>query len=250
MKGPAAIALTALLSSTVIFPASASELAQPSPINNVLYLHYNMTYHQGWMNVNISDDGDDGWSYYGGIFGFTEPIYLRFIMKPGLNGSVCLITDPARNWTVHVGHYEGYGKIRDVKGALMVGDHYCQTAPESGDSFDFTFVPGIATLTSSTAIIFNLSFVGQGGDFVPNDLHILTGGNSTLAVPIVAVDSDGDGHDDTRDAYPLDPTRWQKPKPVAARGFLPGFDALAMVVALGILAASFTRRERRLQRFR
>jgi hypothetical protein len=112
MKGPAAIALTALLSSTVIFPASASELAQPSPINNVLYLHYNMTYHQGWMNVNISDDGDDGWSYYGGIFGFTEPIYLRFIMKPGLNGSVCLITDPARNWTVHVGHYEGSGMSR------------------------------------------------------------------------------------------------------------------------------------------
>lgn len=229
-----------------------AETPQPSPANNNLYLHYNLTHNQGWMDVDVTDPGDDGWSYHGAIFGFTGPFYVRFIMNPALNGSLCLMTEPTRSWTAHIGYYEGPGHFADVKGALTVGEYFCITGPESKDSFNFTFFPGVPVLRQETAIIFDLSFGLRGGDFIPNDLDILTGGNSTLAVPIVAVDSDGDGHNDTQDAFPSDPARWEKPKPVPepARGFLPGFDALLAVVAFGIMAGGLVRRQRPWRRLR
>jgi hypothetical protein len=219
----------------IAFPIGASaEPAQLSPTNNTLYLHYNMTYQQGWMNVNVTDTGDDGWYYHGAIFGFTGPNYVRFIMMPALNGSLRLITDPARIWTAHIGYYEGLGRFVNMTGALTVGEYSSKTGTEWNGSPNFTFVPGVSALEQKTAIIFNLTFIMRGGDFVPNDLHLLTGGNSTLAIPIVAVDSDGDGHDDTRDAFPADPARWEKPGAASAKGFLPGFDGQAALVSLGV----------------
>ena len=53
-------------------------------------------------------------------------------------------------------------------------------------------------------------------------------------------DDDGDGHNDTKDAYPLDPTRWEKPK--TGPNPIPGFDTLAFVIVTGILAIAFPRR--------
>lgn len=219
-----------------------SDPSQLSPTNNVLYLHYNETRREGWMNTLSNETGDDGWNLYGGIFGYTARIPLSFPMKPRLDPALCLTMDPAGVWRVRVDHYEGRGEIVDVIGALTAGNYSCSTTPGALQPYEFAFVTGRGMVLPGMDIIFNFSFVAEGGDFIGNDIHILTNGKSNMTLPILATerDSDGDGHNDTVDAYPQDPTKWEKPEPKPKP--MPGFDALPAVLAITILAATFVKR--------
>jgi len=227
---------------TAIHGGAETDTTQLSPTNNVLYLHYNETRREGWMDTLPNETGDDGWNFYGGIFGYTPRIPLSFPMKPRLDPALCLTMDPAGVWRVRVDHYEGRGRIVDVIGALTAGDYYCSTAPAADQPYVFAFATGIIVVRPGTDIIFNFSFIAEGGDFVGNDIHILTNGRSNMTIPILATerDSDGDGHNDTVDAYPQDATRWQKPEPKPRP--MPGFDALPAVLAIVMLAVAFVKR--------
>lgn len=227
---------------TAINCGAESDTTQLSPNNNVLHLHYNETRREGWMNTLPNETGDDGWNFYGGIFGHTARIPLSFPMKPRLDPALCLTMDPAVAWRVRVDHFEGRGRIVDVIGALTAGNYSCSTTPGAVQPYEFAFVPGFGMVRPGMDIIFNLSFVAEGGDFVGNDIHILTNGKSNMTLPILATerDSDGDGHNDTVDAYPQDPARWQKPEPRPRP--MPGFEALPAVLAIVILAVAFVKR--------
>lgn len=235
------LVLLAMLAAAI--PCGAElDTIQLSPTNNVLYIHYNETRREGWMDTLPNETGDDGWNFHGGIFGNTWCIPLSFPLRPRLDPALCLTMDPAGVWRVQVDHFEGRGRIVDVLGSLTAGNYSCSTTPGAVQPYDFAFVPGIGMVRPGMDIIFNFSFVAQGGDFIGNDIHILTNGRSNMTMPILAAerDSDGDGHNDTVDVYPQDATR--REKPTTASKPMPGFDALPLMIATMVLVAAFARR--------
>ena len=248
---------------TTASPGIEAEAPQPSTVNNRLYLHYNMTQDEGWMNTDPNDTNDTGWRNIYGLFQETRRD-LDFPMKPSLYNNNSLVLNATRPWVIGVCLLSD--RPTEVNGQLRIdGVYQCARilVADGNGWFYMEYEVGLGFVDYRWNLTFNISFMMHSGDFIAPYYKLETNGHSNLTIPINATepdtdndgspdsvdpDDDDDGHNDTGDAYPLDPTKWEEPPP--AKGFLPGFDALAMVVALGILAASFTRRKRRLQRFR
>lgn len=234
-----------------------AEAPQPSCMNNQLFLHYNMTRNEGWMDTDPDGAGDTGWHNICGLFMETRRL-LSFPLKPSLNNTNTLSMNATHKWSVGIcllGDKPG-----DVTGGLAIDGVFSCSKNLLADGkgwFCMEYDVGLGFIDHRWNLTFNISFMMHGGDLVAPNFELLTRGHSNLTFPIMATepdtdndglpdlvdpDDDGDGHNDTDDAYPPDPTRWEKPRP--AGGFLPGFDALMAIIAIGIIAVMLIRRRR------
>ena len=237
-----------------------AEIPQTSPTNNVLFLHGNESKHDGWMNADQNDTVDSEWSGGGG---FINYIFMSFPLRPALNSSRFLILNSSEKWTirVHAIPWKEGGNPSEPKGVtgnLTVANHSdCLTDfKRDGEYYIFRLDGGCDVIYPSWNIVFNFS-CSSGSCIDTTHIKVYTDGTSNVTIPIIGTDidtdldgipnskdpdDDGDGHNDTSDAYPLDQSRWEKEKHKS--GFLPGFDALPTLFVLCIMTVIILRRNR------
>ena len=244
------------------FPMGACwEIAQPSPENNTLYFHYQPENKTGWMNTILN--GSTSASYKWDARGFGKIQTFTFPLNPGLDANHNLVMDLEECWTirVHINNTLLYGGPLPfiINGTLTLGNYSVSSEMDQREDkiciFEFRSDCDVILNKWNITFTVTISTHSEGG-FYPEDLELITDGSSNLTMPILAMDADtdddgiinsrdpdddNDGHNDTKDAYPTDPKRWQ---PTPARGLLHWYDALAMVIMIGLLVASFDRHER------
>jgi len=239
-------------------PVACAEVVipQPSPANDTLYLHYNQN--SSWMNAEKNQtNGVKTAGWYG-------PISISFPMIPGLNRSTFLILNASNDWVArfHVSvttHSVKYTTIQNANASITVGN-YSYMSRESevvDDNYTFYFSDCIDFIRPEWEINLTLKYMGPAVDIGLPLVTIYTDGSSYLKIPITATDidtdhdnipnsldpdDDNDGHNDIKDAYPQDPTKWENPEPV--KTFVPGFDVLPAFVALGVSISLVFRKRR------
>ena len=241
-------------------PAGA-EMPQPSPTNDTLFLH--SAGQTTWMNAEKNQ------TTCGLAAGGSGRNSFNFPLDPALDPSTFLILNVSGDWVacIHATcvYYPGRnGTLQGLNASIVLNDfkYYSKEPEKVDDKYIFRFSVDLDIIKPQWAIDFTFRYFGPDTG-PPPFVTIFTDGSSYIQMPIVATDidtdrdafpnsvdpdDDNDGYNDTRDAYPLDAARWEKPKP--AKGVLPGFDAIALVIVTGVLAASFTCRESRSRRFR
>jgi hypothetical protein len=246
---------------TVTVPAGThSEPAQPSPTNNVLYLHYNDTSSKGWLNTDKCDTVNDSFSCQAG--GWERSgyyIFLNFTLRPALQYTNCLILDNSQEWIARLHLFD----FRNMKFDTSITAGNMTKAPKDwssdGPVWTFWFAMGIGNVTPNQTLNFTIAIYIQGYiGYEPPYLLIYFDEESNLTLPITGADidtdgdaqpnsqdpdDDNDGHNDTNDAYPMDVTRWAKPETAKPAPTL--WYALPAVVILAVLAAVYLRRRLR-----
>jgi len=197
--------------------------AQPSPANNVLFLHYNVTVQKGWMNPAISDTNVTSFQCL--TYGMRKTI--PFPLNPGLNDCNCLVLNISTEWTarVHIVPLDSRTTATIVAGIQSENSSIYKV---DGEYSLFKFWLSVAVLTAKDEISFSIT-LPPGGDIGPRPLKstFYTDGSSNVTLPIIGIDNDtdsdglidsrdpdddNDGLSDFEDAYPLDATRWARPE--------------------------------------
>jgi len=226
---------------------------QPPYTHNQLYLHYNMTRDEGWMNSNPNDTNDTGWFVDLGLY-FGPPINLSFPLNLEFNDAHYFTADPQLEWVVCV--FLSPSPMSNITGTLYYSTYqYVSVVPAKkvAGPYEFSFNVSSDIIDYRWGIRFTISFLPCFGDFRAAHNEIYTEGESNLTIPVLATepdtdgdgiinsldpDDDNDGHLDPDDAYPLDPARWANPetaKPVSIWWHaLPAATVLA-AVALAVL---------------
>jgi hypothetical protein len=235
-----------------LVPAEA-EIPQPSPTNDTLFLH--SSGQSTWMNAEKNQTtgglaaGGYGWRSF------------SFLLDPALDRSTFLIMNISSEWIacVHatcVYYFGGNGTLQGLNASIVLKDftYYAKEPERVDDNYIFRFSVDLDIIKPQWA--FNFTFRHIGPDMGPPPfVTFFTDGSSYIQIPIAATDidtdndafpdsidpdDDNDGHNDTNDAYPQDPTRWEKPTP--AQGVLPGFEAVPTIIAFLAVAISKNRR--------
>jgi len=259
MNAGAKAALSVLIMFLILAgqPVACAEVVipQPSPANDTLYLHYDQN--STWINAEKNQTN--------GVItaGWYGPHSMSFPMIPGLNRSTFLILNASNDWVArfHVSvttHSGSHFTIQNANASVTLGNYsYSSHEPEVvNDNYTFKFSKCIDLIRPDWEINLTLKYSNPPLDVGVPQVTIYTDGSSYLKIPIAATDidtdhdnlpnsldpdDDNDGHNDTKDAYPLDPTIWENPEPV--KTFVPGFDVLAAFVAFGV-SISFVFRKR------
>ena len=247
---PAFCFLVLLAVITVTVPTGAhSEPAQPSPINNNLFLHYNDTAQKGWMNADPSDTNVTSFPF--SRFGMLSKTF-HFPLKPGLKNCNCLVLNISTDWIarMHIVPLHSQTTATIVAGGQSKNSSICKV---EGEYTFFKFNLSAAVLTAKDEVDFSIRFP-PGGDrgIPPPESTFFTDGSSDITLPIIRIDNDtdadglidsvdpdddNDGYNDARDAYPLDATRWAKPdtsKPMPVWWYALPAAVILVAVALAI----------------
>lgn len=269
MKAATAGVTILLMTMAIACPLSASEPPQPSSYDNLLYLRYDSTTKECWMNADSADEHSESLTKATGL---VNRMSIIFPLEPKMNRTNFLVMNTSRDWVINLdidmktrlGIYDC--SITDVFVSLTIGNstlsHREPTLARGHHSFNISV--GINIINPAWDIIFNFSYKG-GSDMDPLYVTIYTDGESNLVLPInrtdidtdfdgtpdsLDPDDDNDGHADREDAYPLDPFRWAIPGdawPDAAglRIIVPAVAASGVFFALAFVM--LRRRRRRLR---